>query len=125
MERRNESDTAPRKEPFAVRYIVIRTAVCVCVVQGCNPNGRRGDIDSSVASSASGIGRSGRNDHMDRTVLPIQEPRERTITELDVRKVASPAPPFHVEAPVGAPNVVIVMLDDMGFGAPSAFGGGV
>ena len=28
-----------------------------------------------------------------------------------------------VQVPVGAPNVVLILLDDVGFGAPSAFGG--
>ncbi|MBV6416013.1 MAG: hypothetical protein CMLOHMNK_00540 [Steroidobacteraceae bacterium] len=36
---------------------------------------------------------------------------------------ASPAPPLQVRAPAGAPNVVIVLLDDVGFGASSTFGG--
>jgi arylsulfatase len=60
----------------------------------------------------------------DRTVLPIQEPAWPTITELDARKAKAP-PRFEVKAPKGAPNVVIVLIDDMGFGQPSTFGGGV
>ncbi len=32
---------------------------------------------------------------------------------------------FQVEAPDGAPNVLIVLIDDMGFGQSSAFGGPV
>jgi arylsulfatase len=61
---------------------------------------------------------------VDRTVLPIQEPAWPTIKELDARKV-KPPPRFEVKAPKGAPNVVIVLIDDMGFGQPSTFGGGV
>ncbi|HLF30994.1 MAG TPA: arylsulfatase [Xanthomonadales bacterium] len=61
---------------------------------------------------------------LDRTVLPIQEPTYPVITELDARK-ATPPPRFEVKAPEGAPNVVIVLIDDMGFGQPSAFGGGI
>jgi arylsulfatase len=57
-----------------------------------------------------------------RTVLPIPEPRYPPITELDARKAKAP-PPFEVKAPAGAPNVLIVLIDDMGFGQPSAFGG--
>ncbi|MFN4211919.1 MAG: arylsulfatase, partial [Devosia sp.] len=34
-----------------------------------------------------------------------------------------PPPRFEVKAPAGAPNVVIVLIDDLGFGAPSTFGG--
>jgi arylsulfatase A-like enzyme len=59
---------------------------------------------------------------LDRTVLPIPEPKVPIISELDARKV-KPPPRFEVRAPQGAPNVLIVLIDDMGFGQPSAFGG--
>lgn len=59
---------------------------------------------------------------LDRTVLPIAEPKRETITEIDARKAKAPAR-FEVKAPAKAPNVVIVLIDDMGFGHSSAFGG--
>jgi len=59
---------------------------------------------------------------IDRTVLPIQEPERPTYSELDVRNVKAP-PRFEVKAPEKAPNVVIVLIDDVGFGGPSTFGG--
>jgi len=59
---------------------------------------------------------------LDRTVLPIQEPVPPTYSELDARN-AEPPPRFEVTAPEGAPNVVIVLIDDIGFGGPSTFGG--
>jgi arylsulfatase A-like enzyme len=62
------------------------------------------------------------NDALDRTVLPIPEPQPPTITELDVRNAKAP-PRFEVKAPAGAPNVLIVLIDDMGFGQSGAFGG--
>src|SRR5882724_6977563 len=52
---------------------------------------------------------------LDRSVLPIAEPKPPTYTELDARK-AKPPPRFEVKAPKGAPNVVIVLIDDVGFG---------
>jgi hypothetical protein len=58
----------------------------------------------------------------DRTVLPIPEPGYPPITEVDAR-TATPPPRFEVKAPAGAPNVLIVLIDDMGFGQSSAFGG--
>ena len=61
---------------------------------------------------------------LDRTVLPIQEPPRPVITELDARNVKVPSR-FEVKAPEGAPNVVIVLIDDLGFGVPSTFGGPV
>jgi arylsulfatase len=61
---------------------------------------------------------------LDRTHLPIPEPAVPPITELDARK-ATPPPRFEVKAPANAPNVLIVLIDDMGFGQSSAFGGPV
>jgi len=62
------------------------------------------------------------NSEIDRTVLPIREPAEQVITELDARKAVAPKR-FEVKAPEKAPNVVIVLIDDIGFGHSSAFGG--
>src|SRR5262249_36787537 len=60
----------------------------------------------------------------DRTVLPIPEPRYPHSTVLDARN-ATPPPRFEVKAPRNAPNVLIILIDDMGFGQSSAFGGPV
>jgi len=68
---------------------------------------------STAASAAGGL---------DRTILPVPEPPVPSITTEDARK-ATPPPRFEVTAPKGAPNVVVVLLDDIGFGAASAFGG--
>ena len=61
---------------------------------------------------------------LDRTVLPIPEPNYPRSTVLDARDAKAP-PRFEIKAPAGAPNVLIVLVDDMGFGMPSAFGGPV
>ncbi|MDX8340448.1 arylsulfatase [Draconibacterium sp. IB214405] len=58
----------------------------------------------------------------DRTVLPITPPELPKYTELDARD-ATPPEPWSLKAPEDAPNVVVVLLDDMGFGQSSAFGG--
>ena len=58
----------------------------------------------------------------DRTVLPVAEPSYPPITELDARDAKAP-PRFEVKAPKGAPNVVVILLDNMGFGDVSTFGG--
>jgi len=65
-----------------------------------------------------------RSEVLDRSVLPLPEPKYTPITEMDARKATAP-PPFSVEAPKGAPNVVIVLIDDIGFGAASMFGGAI
>jgi arylsulfatase A-like enzyme len=59
---------------------------------------------------------------LDRTTLPIPEPKLAPITTLDARNAKAP-PRFVVKTPAQAPNVLIVLIDDMGFGQSSAFGG--
>ncbi len=61
----------------------------------------------------------------DRTVLPIREPGPPTYKELDVRTATPPTKRFTVKAPEGAPNVVVILIDDMGFGVSQTFGGPV
>ena len=69
-----------------------------------------------------------RNDHvvatdgLDRTRLPIAQPAPTPVTEVLPENVPLPTP-WEVTAPEGAPNVIIVLLDDIGFGGPSPFGG--
>jgi arylsulfatase A-like enzyme len=58
----------------------------------------------------------------DRTALPLAEPSYPPITEIDVRK-ATPPPRFEVKAPDGAPNVLVILLDNLGYGATKPFGG--
>ncbi len=59
---------------------------------------------------------------LDRTILPIQLPKRPLTDVLDAREYKTPQ---RVEptAPAGAPNVVIILIDDLGFGATSTFGG--
>jgi arylsulfatase len=59
---------------------------------------------------------------LDRTVLPIPEPKLEPIREIDVRKATAP-PRFVPTAPPGAPNVVVILLDNLGYGATKPFGG--
>ena len=61
---------------------------------------------------------------MDRTVLPIQPPPPTVVTEMDARNATKPER-FDIKAPEGSPNVVIVLIDDIGFGATETFGGGI
>jgi len=61
---------------------------------------------------------------LDRSVLPIQPPVRPAITVMDARNATKPER-FEIKAPEGAPNVVIVLIDDIGFGATETFGGGI
>lgn len=74
--------------------------------------------DEVVQTQTTAVAESG----IDRTVLPVAEPEVQKYTELDARNAKAPHR-FEVKAPEKAPNVVIVLIDDMGFGIPNTFGG--
>ena len=57
-----------------------------------------------------------------REILPIPDIPSKGKMALDARKAEFPAIQ-PLRPPKGAPNVVIVLIDDMGFGAPSVTGG--
>jgi arylsulfatase len=57
-----------------------------------------------------------------RTVLPIPQAKAKSRPVFDARDASAPAI-RPLLAPQGAPNVVIVLIDDMGFGTSSAYGG--
>jgi arylsulfatase A-like enzyme len=64
------------------------------------------------------------NDALPRTNLPIPEREHVGLTTYDAKDPDTSFPPIvPLRPPAGAPNVVIVLLDDVGFGASSAFGG--
>jgi arylsulfatase len=79
--------------------------------------------DSTTSRTQAGEAR-GKSTAADRTILPLPEPPVASITEVDARKATAP-PRFEVKAPARAPNVVIVLIDDIGFGQAGAFGGPV
>ena len=59
-----------------------------------------------------------------RSVLPIPDREHVGLTTYDARDPDTSFPPIEpLRPPAAAPNVLIVMLDDIGFGASSAFGG--
>jgi len=62
-------------------------------------------------------------DGLDRTVLPIQFPKQPPLKELYAKDVKTIPPRQEVKAPQGAPNVVVILIDDLGFGATETFGG--
>ena len=63
-------------------------------------------------------------DQVRRDVLPIPDVQHVGLTTYDAKDPDTTYPPIvPLRPPGGAPNVLIVLLDDVGFGASSAFGG--
>jgi arylsulfatase len=63
-------------------------------------------------------------DDVERTVLPIPDQPQVGLTTFDAKDPDTRFPPIRdLRPPRGAPNVLVVLLDDVGFGASSAFGG--
>lgn len=61
-----------------------------------------------------------------RTILPVPDRPHVGITTYDAKDPDNVIPPFsRLRPPAGAPNVIIALIDDVGFGASSAFGGPV
>ena len=59
-----------------------------------------------------------------RTVLPIPQAQHVGLVTYDAKDPETSFAPIEpLRPPVGAPNVLVVMLDDAGFGSSSAFGG--
>ena len=59
-----------------------------------------------------------------RHVLPIPDQPQGGLTTYDAKDPDTHYPPIRdLRPPQGAPNVLVVLLDDVGFGASSAFGG--
>jgi arylsulfatase len=63
-------------------------------------------------------------DDVRRQVLPIPDRKPVSLTTYDAKDPDTKFPPItRLRPPAGAPNVLVILLDDVGFGASSAFGG--
>jgi arylsulfatase len=92
----------------------LSAALMLCAAIGSSQPQTGGDNTHRAAATTA----------MDRTVLPIAEPDHPRATELDAREAKPPAR-FEVKAPPRAPNVILFLIDDIGFGHSSAFGGAI
>src|SRR6476619_4898185 len=64
------------------------------------------------------------NDSVTRDILPIPDPKPVGLTTYDAKDPTTKYPKITpLRPPLGAPNVVIALIDDAGFGSSSAFGG--
>ena len=65
-------------------------------------------------------------DTIQRSILPIPDKQYVGVTTYDAKDPDTKFPPIEpLRPPKGAPNVLIVLLDDVGFAASSAFGGAI
>jgi arylsulfatase len=63
-------------------------------------------------------------DIVQRSILPIPDQPHIGLTTYDAKNPDTTFPPIrNLRPPEGAPNVLVVLLDDAGFGSSSAFGG--
>ena len=65
-------------------------------------------------------------DTIQRAILPIPDAQHVGLTTYDAKDPDTKFPPIErLLPPTGAPNVLVILIDDCGFGATSAFGGPV
>jgi arylsulfatase len=63
-------------------------------------------------------------DTLPRTILPIPDRPNTGLVTYDAKDPDTKIPPIRqLRPPTGAPNVLLILLDDAGFGSASAFGG--
>jgi arylsulfatase len=63
-------------------------------------------------------------DNISRSILPIPDSPRTGLITYDARDPDTKYPPIEqLRPPKGAPNVLVILIDDAGFGAASAFGG--
>jgi arylsulfatase A-like enzyme len=79
-----------------------------------------------VAKQAPKDGVARASDSIQREVLPIPDRPYAGIVTFDAKDPDTSFPPIEpLRPPAGAPNVLIILIDDAGFGASSTFGGPV
>ena len=67
---------------------------------------------------------SAQRDERPRTTLPIPDVQHVGLITYDAKDPDTKFPPIEqLRPPKGAPNVLVILIDDVGFGASSAFGG--
>src|SRR5262245_55779373 len=80
---------------------------------------------SPLPSRKSSDGKESRwHDTIQRHVLPIPDVTPNGLTTFDAKDPDTNYPPIRrLRPPTGAPNVLVILIDDAGYGSSSAFGG--
>jgi len=64
------------------------------------------------------------NDKLHRNILPMPDPPRTGLITFDAKEGETKYPPIaQLRPPKNAPNILIILIDDAGFGSASAFGG--
>jgi len=85
------------------------------------PNGHKG---AAASDGKAGQPIAAPEQEVRRDILPIPDAQHVGLTTYDAKDPDTTYPPITaLRPPKGAPNVLVVMLDDVGFGGSSAFGG--
>src|SRR3954466_16276118 len=100
----NSDGSSQKRNPFSRRSVLL-AGTSIAAASALN----------SARAQAPAIGRE---------VLPIPDRKPVGLTTYDAKDPDTEFPPIQpMGPPAGAPNVLIVLLDDAGSGASSAFGG--
>src|SRR4051812_12511590 len=80
--------------------------------------------NTSNGKAAKRASKANGHDNLPRHMLPMPDVTPITLTTFDARDPDTKFPPIRqLRPPKDAPNVMVVLIDDAGFGASSAFGG--
>ncbi len=131
--RHTEGDLMSRMPPGLGARLKPGMAVILAIVPEADRLAAQRALDGSPAKSVAVVDNKGLMDALveavqkfvpDRTVLPIPD---RTFGGTIGRTLRDSVPDWTMipgpKAPQGAPNVLLVIIDDAGFGGPSSFGG--
>src|SRR4051812_5707289 len=94
----------------------------ITVVSGCRSSSLDGEKEKDVAQRGNGkpAHRRPTSSAVARSVLPIPERPHAGLVTYDAKDPETAFPPIEpVRPPKGAPNVLVVLLDDAGFGSSS------
>ncbi len=96
-------------------WLVAFAAVCVGLTALVGQSASQGTGPSASPGSA---------EYKNRFHLPMPNTARANLITYDAKSPDTKFPPIEqLRPPKGAPNVLIVLIDDAGFGASSAFGG--
>ena len=113
-----EKTSSPRKTSLARRDFLL-TSASVLSATAISGSGAAASTEPAAAPKTQPTPNTITD--LDRTSLPIAEPTYPPITELDARNAKAP-PIFEVKAPAGAPNVIVILLDNFGYAGSKTMG---